>query len=227
MIQAFLLVILGLQGISPSELEMAGSLPEAGLAWQMEGDFHGQARVLCRLLEEALYAGHGVRAMTLISELTALGASSEMIDFWFARLAWITGLEQMAVEELEAFQGDDWLALRARGMARSWARCPDEAIPLLERSFLAAGTSRRRFWSAVDLCWAELAAGNTDRAVRMATFLSDSFPGDAVPDVLLALCRYESGSFASAMVILQQVSQDPMAGTGPRSMAHDLLEDFE
>jgi hypothetical protein len=227
MIQSVLFVVLGLLGVSPAELETAGSLPEAGLAWQLEGDFDGQARVLCRLLEEALYAGHGVRAMSLIGELTALGAGSEMIDFWYARLAWITGLEQMAVEELDAFQGDDWLSLRARGMARSMARCPEEAIPLLERSILAAGTTRRRFWSAVDLCWAELAAGHTDRALLMATFLSDSFPGDAVPDLLVALCEYESGSFASAMVILQQVSRNPMAGTGPRSIAHDLLEDFE
>jgi hypothetical protein len=227
MITLMMVLLLGLTGVSPGELETSGSLPEAGMAWQEEGDLAGQARILCRLLEEALYAGHGVRARMLVSELTGMVADERMIDFWWARIAWIAGLEQLAVEELEAIPGDDWLALRARGMARSLARDPATAIPLLERSLEAATTTRRRFWSAVDLCWAELAAGNTGTALQMASFLSDSFPGDALPDVLRALCEYRSGNFASAMVLLQRVTIDPMSGTGPVSMARDLLEDFE
>ena len=78
---------IGLTGVSPTELEIAGNLPEAGLAWQVEGDLGGQARVLCRLLEEALYAGHGNRAKILIDDLARFNIDIELVDFWYARLA--------------------------------------------------------------------------------------------------------------------------------------------
>ncbi len=221
------LLAIGLTGVSPTELEIAGSLAEAGLAWQEEGDLGGQARILCRLLEEALYAGHGNRARILIDDLARFGIDIELVDFWYARLAWITGLESMAIEELESFTGDGWLAHRARGLAHILRRHPEDAIPELESSLRSAGTTRKRYYSALDLCWAELASGNIPKAMQIATFLTEHFPQEGLPDIMLALCFQRSGSFASAMMLLQNTSADQSMGTGPRSMAKDLLEDFE
>jgi hypothetical protein len=133
----------------------------------------------------------------------------------------------MATEELESFTGDDWLACRARGLAHIMRRHPEEAVPELVRSLQAAGSTRRMFYSALDLCWAELASGNTGRSMEMAEFLADSFPSEGLPAVMLAICYQETGSFASAMMLLQRVSQDPGFGSGPGSMALELLEDFE
>jgi tetratricopeptide (TPR) repeat protein len=223
----FILYSLLLASLSPSELEIAGNLPEAGLAWQEDGSLDGQSRVLCRLLEEALYAGHGNRAMILMSDLQRFGVAEDLIDFWFARLAWICGLENMAADRLESFQGNDWLGYRARGMAQIMRRHPEEAIADLELSVSLAGSTRRRFYSVIDLCWANLAAGNTIESIQIATFLVDSFPNEGLPQIILAVCYQESGRYASAMMMLQNTSLNSNFGVGPRSMAVDLLSDYE
>ncbi len=220
-------LLLAFISLSPGELEIAGNLPEAGLAWQEDGSLDGQSRVLCRLLEEALYAGHGNRAMILMGDLQHFGAEDDLIDFWYARLAWICGLENMAAERLESFAGDDWLGYRARGMAHIMRRHPEEAIPELELSIARAGSIRRRFYSVIDLCWANLAAGNTFESIRIATFLVDSFPCEGLPRIILAVCYQESGRYASAMMMLQNTASNSNFGAGPRSMAADLLRDYE
>lgn len=220
-------LLLACISMSPSELEIAGNMPEAGLAWQEEGSVDGQSRVLCRLLEEALYAGHGNRAMILMNDLRHIGAEDDLIDFWYARLAWICGLENMAAERLESFAGNDWLGYRARGMAHIMRRHPEEAIPELELSIEYAGSTRRRFYSVIDLCWANLAAGNTFESIQIATFLVDSFPAEGLPRIILAICYHESDRYASAMMLLQNTALDSNFGAGPRSMAADLLSDYE
>jgi hypothetical protein len=209
------------------ELETDGRLWEAGALYEECGSAAGQARVLCALLEEALYAGHANRAQWLISDLEGMGADPSLLDYWYARLAWTCGLDSLARAWLDAVGGEPWLSHRARGTSLLYAGDAEGACTEFILSWHGAGSVRRRYYASLDLCLSLTAAGRIPEASAAARFLEGAFPHEGLPRVLAALAELRGGSVSAGTAMLQEVCADESLSVSTRSMARDLLEDVE
>ncbi len=219
------LFILIFFALSPLELEQAGKLPEAGAAWEEEGNLSGQIRVMGRLIEEAIYSGDGRRAAVLSLELQSICRDEDLKNFWDARIAWISGLSSYASEKLNAMSPDDpWLFHRAHGLAALFRDDAETAVEELTLSIASASTSRKAFWSAIDLCSAYLALGKYEHALYLSRLIHTHFPGDALGDVMYGLCLQVTGQFAESSGVLASVdSTNTTAGL----LARSIMEGFE
>lgn len=211
--------------LTPAELEASGQLPEAGAAWEEAGSIHGQARIMCRMLEEALYAGDGERAYLLMEELEPVCSDRGLPVYWRARLAWSAGLLETAQEELsEVVTEDPWLLHRAAGTLALYRGSGMEAEKEFLLSIQAASTSRRRFYSGIDLCLAYLQQEKTEEALSLSELLLYGYQGDALARVMYGLCLHRNGQYSRAAGVLMG-SFDSSASA--RSIAELLLEGFE
>lgn len=206
------------------ELEEGGELARAGAAWQEKGDLQGQARILGRLLEEALYAGHANRAEWLIEDLEAIGCDSSLVLYWRARLAWTCGLERLAVEWLGRVEGEPWLEHRAAGTAFVYRGMGEDACAELTASLREGNTRRRRFLSAVDLCFALLQAGRIEDALELSSLMADSFPGEGLAAYSRAMTLHAAGSDGQAVPILQSLAGQEAVDPAMADLARGLLE---
>ncbi len=222
MILIFLII---LTGISPVELEQAGRLAEAGAAWEAEDDPAGQARIMGRLIEEAIYAGDGRRAVLLSIELQSLCGDGDLYDFWMARIAWISGLSELAITKLMLLAPDDpWLYHRARGLSALFREDGKTAVEELMLSIASASTARKAFWSAIDLCSAYLNLGMYEEALYLSRLIRVHYPGDVLGDVMYGLCLQTSGQFGESSRVLNTVdSSNPAA----EHIARRIMEGFE
>ncbi len=212
------------------ELETAGRLWEAGALYEQAGSAAGECRVLCRLLEEALYAGHSGRAHMLLCDLERIAGTDSLrgeFDYWYARLAWTAGLDSMAVAGLESVQGDPWLVHRARGTALLYRGLPGDAASEFAAAVDCATTVRRSFYSALDLSFATLSAGRDDDAMAQAEFLARTFPSEGLPRIQEALCSWRAGGTSRSALLLDSLAGSPDASIAVRDMARRLLEDLE
>jgi hypothetical protein len=216
-----------LPSATPEELELQGRLWEAGAAYEEEGNLHGGMRIRCRLLENALYAGHPFRAARLIDELEHMGADPSEVRLWRARLAWVCGLSQLALQELLELEGPDWTGRRAAGLHSLYRRRADDAVEQLAEAYSLAGSDLQRYYVAVDLTYALLSAGSTARALEAADSLVAAMPADGLPSVLRCLCLQRQGRYAECMTALDSLATDSAVGIGPGSMARDLLEELQ
>ena len=228
-----MLVAPSLSSASDAEvMETAGDLAGAGYAYEVEGDLHGVCRVRCRLLEEALYAGHVNRARYLIGELSSLGVDASYIRFWWARLSWGCGLADLAIESMSELSGtaqdDPWLERRALGLAQLYAGLPDSAAALLSESLRLADSNWRRFYSCVDLCMALVQCGDHLEATLLSARLLEMFPESGLAMVLKGIVEISSGSPSRAFTYWSGVAASPFRyGAGPSSMAHRLISEYE
>jgi hypothetical protein len=209
---------------SAARLEAAGDLASAGAAWEAEGSMQGQVRVVGRMIEEAIYAGHGRRALLLMEELMATYPDHELYRFWEARIAWSCGLCREAVSSLESLETHDpWLKSRASGLAALYSGDAPSAAESLELSLREARTARRAFWSAVDLCSAYLAMGRFSDALLLSELLVHHFPGDRLAQVMYGLCLHGVARHGDAFEALSSVSPDNPAAY---QMSRALMEGF-
>ena len=207
------------------ELENAGLLSEAGEAWEEQESVSGQTRILCRMLEEALYAGERDRALLMLETLSPFSGDTALVDYWTARAAWTAGLSRLAAEGMDLVRSeDDWLMFRARGTAALYRDEGEEASEWFLLSLAAADTARKGFWSGVDLCLALLCAGDNHGALALSRLLLYNYPGDALAPVLYGHCLQASGEHAEAAAVLT----DAGAGNPAVSrLAHRLMEGYE
>jgi hypothetical protein len=220
---AILLLALTASG-SPLELEESGRLWEAGAAWAAEGSVSGQSRVICSLLEEALYAGHANRAYRLLLDLESMGVDSRIIDYWYARLAWACGLDSMSTAILSGVEGDDWLAHRSRGTALFYTGMSLEASGEFCLSLRMAATRRQQFYSALDLCTSLLSCGRESDAMQLAGILRAGFPFEGLAALAYAECLEGCGFRGEAILLMDSLST--LQGSSPSiaDMASRLLE---
>lgn len=220
---ALLLVLLA--GASALELENRGLLPQAGAAWQERDDIRGQTRIMGRLLEEAIYAGHGQRSWILVQELETVCPDTELVKFWRARIAWSAGLSVFAANELDMIDSTDpWLNHRAAGLAALFREDGDTAVEELLRSIASASTTRRKFYSAIDLCSAYLNSGRYEEALALSELLVFHFRGDPIAEVMHGLCLHSNGRYRRAYAVL---SGTRGTGAAADSLAGALMEGFE
>jgi hypothetical protein len=218
-------ILLFLMGTSPLDLENAGRLAEAGAGWQREGSLQGQVRIMGRFLEEALYAGEGERALLLIQELESVCSDTALVRYWRARVAWSAGMPELAAAELDRVVTDDqWLLHRAAGTAALYRGQGTEAVSEFLLATAAAGTSRRQFWSGLDLCSAYLSEGMTHEALALSELLLYNYTGDAMAEVMNGLCLHVSGYYSRAAGVLSGVSGESPAA---KRLAYILMEGFE
>ncbi len=214
-----------LAGLSPLELENLGLLPQAGAAWQESGSINGQTRIMGRLLEDAIYAGHGQRAWILVQELETVCADTELVNFWRARIAWSAGLPVYAASLLDLIDsGDPWLDHRAAGLAALYREDGERAILELLQSIASASTIRRKFYSAIDLCSAYLNTGRYEEALALSRLLVFHFQGDPIAGVMHGLCLHCTGRHSQAYTVLEGIRGK---GAGAESLAAALMEGFE
>ncbi|MCK5785449.1 MAG: hypothetical protein KAH54_02700 [Candidatus Sabulitectum sp.] len=219
------IVLTLLTGLSPLEMEHAGLLPEAGAAWGTENDLPGQVRIMGRLIEEAIYSGDGRRALLLVLELQSVHSDNDLADFWMARIAWTTGLSEYAADELMLISSSDsWLLHRSRGLSALFREDGETAVEELTISIASASTSRRAFWSAIDLCSAYLNTGQYEEALHLSRLIRVHYPGDAFGDVMYGLCLQVSGQFGESSRVLSTV--DP-SNPAAELMARRIMEGFE
>lgn len=212
---------------SGAELESDGRFVEAGIKYEENSDVHGQLRILCRFLEESLYAGETDHAFLLIQAMEQFPVTDGNLDFWYARLAWSCGLPEMACRELDTVSGSNWLVQRSRGMAAIYRGDPETALELLDLSWSAATTVRERFYSSLDICFALIQSGRPAEAEQVAARLTGSFPGEGLPPIALALSMREQERFGASMTLLQDVATDTMYTGITRTMADAMLKDME
>lgn len=220
-----ILIFLILTALSPLELEQAGRLPEAGAAWEEEENLPGQIRIMGRLIEEAIYTGDGRRAAVLSLELQSVCRDEDLLNFWDARIAWISGLSGYASEKLYSMSPDDpWLFHRAHGLAALFRDDGETAVEELILSIASASTSRKAFWSAIDLCSAYLALGKYQDALYLSRLLHIQFPGDALGDVMYGLSLQVTGQFGESSGVLTSVDS---TNTAAGLLARSIMEGFE
>jgi len=218
-------VLLFVVCFSPLDLELAGKLPEAGAAWEEEGSLSGQVRVMGRLVEEAIYAGDGRRAFLLAGELGNICSDTDLQQFWMARIAWISGLPLLASEDLNQMSPrDPWLFHRAHGLSALFTENSEVAIQEFTMSIAVASTSRKAFWSGIDLCSAYLNAGRYSDALQLSRLIMVRYPGDAMGDVMYGLCLQVSGQFGESSRVLNSVDTENPAAV---SLARSIMEGFE
>ncbi len=220
----YYLVIL-FSSLSPLELEQAGLLAQSGAAWEEQGNLPGQVRIFGRLIEEAIYAGDGKRAILLVTELQSIYNDKDSYVFWMARIAWTSGLAEYAVEALELVSPQDpWLFHRALGFAALFQQDGVRAIDEFTISMASASTARKAFWSAIDLCSAYLEIGMIAEALHLSRLVRTLYPGDAMGDVMYGLCLQLSGSYGESSRVLNSVESSNAAATG---LARSFMEGFE
>ena len=222
-----LALILSLFLSNGADLEIAGDFVSAGQAYYEETDISGEARIICRFLEEALYSGSSEHAFDLIMQLEQLPFESSFFDFWYARLSWNCGMPQKACEALDAVTGSMWLQSRARGLAAQFRGDAEEAVVQFRLSLTLAESARQRFYSALDLSFALIQTGSYDEAGDIAVFLAGNFPGESLPLISLALNYQEQDRFGEAMSILQSVYSGDEYTFISKHFAAALLEDLE
>ncbi len=210
-------------------MEQQGRLWEAGTAYEQVQDLPGEARVMCSLLEEALYAGHSGRAHLLICDIERLLGedSAGEIGYWFARLAWSAGLDSLSRAGLEAVEGDPWLMHRAFGTALLYSGKPDQAVQEFRAAMESATTTRRRYYAALDMSYALLSSGMTDEAERVIVFLERAFPAEGLPRIQEALLCFSTGRGSRAAILLDSLSGAGTASVAVRDMASRLLSEME
>lgn len=223
----FLTVLSTDPGLSPEALEREGRLWEAGAMYEREGRIEDEARIMGRLLEEALYAGHPNRSFWLMEEMLIMGVDSSMADFWNGRLAWVCGLREHACEMLLEVEGSAWLTHRARGLSHLYRGDSGRAVEHFRASYASASTTRRRFYAALDLGFALLTDGRAGEGLAVASFLRNRFPTEGLPVILEALCLQSLGEFSMAMSTLEEAKERERYGAGPADMAVELLEELE
>ena len=218
---------------TPEDAEAAGDLALAGYLYELEGNDAGVCRVRCRLLEEALYAGHVNRAQILLSDLSTMGMQDGYLRFWWGRLAWGCGLPDLAIDLLAvvdtgAAGGDDWLRLRSIGLAQLYSGEPDSAAATLALSLEAGRTARRKLYSAVDLCMALVQSGRAMEASLLSARLVELFPRDGLALVTRGIVLVSAASTSGAFSCWAEVSSKPgVYGIGPASMAQRLIAELE
>jgi len=208
-------------------LECEGMYALAGMSYEEDGDIAGQVRILSRFLEESLYAGESRHAFMLIQTLEAYPLETGYIDFWWARLAWVMGLPDLACRKLEDIGGgNEWLSSRASGIADQYRGAPDEAMEHHLAAWENAGSERERFYSALDMAFTLIQTGDHQQAELISTRLAVSFPNDGLPLISLALAMEGQERFGTAMTILQELASNPSSAGIMRSMAAVLLEEM-
>ena len=212
---------------SGAELEIAGDFVSAGHAYYEEIDLSGEARILSRFLEEALYAGCSAHAFDLIMQLEQLPVESSFFDFWYARLSWNCGIPQYACEALDSIQGSMWLQCRAKGLAAQFRGNAHAAVTQFRLSLTLAESARQRFYSALDLSFALIQTGRYEEAEDIAVLLASNFPGEGLPLISLALSFHQQERFGEAMSILQSIYSGDEFTAISRYFASVLLEDLE
>jgi len=214
-----LLVSVLISGQDPATLEESGALWQAGAAWQAQGSIEGQARVVCRLLEGALYAGHANRASWLLEEMESLNPEPGLVTYWNARLAWTCGLDSLAEAMLHTVAGDPWIEHRAAGTAMVYEGRPADAVSEFQKSLACASTRRREFWSAVDLCFALVEEGDAAGASEVCGILESSWPSEGLPHILRALILrvegrdQEAGTLLTSLLASSDAAVADMAGS--------------
>ncbi len=226
MIMQFILTVVILFA-SGSELEINGEFIEAGAAYIEESNLRGEVRILSRFLEEALYAGQNRHAYDLILTLELYPLESSYFEYWYARLAWSSGLSELACNSLDSLYADPWLKARASGLAAQLRGDAEIAVQYYRESWSSARTSRERYYSALDLSFALLQTGEYIEAEIIASFLIENFPGEGMPLIALGLIQYEQNRFGAAMTILQSVVTGDTYTATAKIYAGMLLEDFE
>ncbi len=222
-----LMLMLSMFLSSGAELEIAGDFVSAGNAYYDDIDISGEARILCRFLEEALYAGCSSHAFDLILQLEQLRFESCYYDFWYARLSWNCGMPQYACTALDSVAGSMWLQSRADGLAAQFRGNASEAVEQFRLSLSLAESARQRFYSALDLSFALIQIGSYNEAEDIALYLAGNFPGESLPLISLALNYQEQDRFGEAMSILQSVYSSDDATFIAKHFAALLLEDLE
>jgi len=208
-------------------LECDGMYALAGMSYEEDGDIAGQVRILSRFLEESLYAGESQHAFMLIQTLEAYPLNIGYIDFWWARMAWVMGLPDLACRNLEDIAGSsEWLSSRASGLADQYRGAPDEAMEHHLTAWENAGSERERFYSALDMAFTLIQSGDHQQAELISTRLAVSFPNDGLPIVSLALALQGQERFGTAMTVLQELASDSASTGIMRSMAAALLEEM-
>ncbi len=221
----FLIIYSFLFCFSPVEIENAGLLPEAGAAWAAEENIPGQIRIIGRLLEEALYAGDTQRAYLLAFELDGVSDSQVLHKFWMARIAWASGLSEVAINELDNLSPDDpWLYYRTKGLVFLYKQDGQNAIEQLTHSLRAATSARKAFWSAIDLCTAYLSVSEYEKALELSQHIYYYFPNDALAKVMYGLCLQASGHYSNAAVLLTSIEETNVSAF---KIAQGILEGFE
>ena len=222
-----LTLILSLLLSSGSELEIAGDFVAAGKAYYEDTDVSGEARIICRFLEEALYSGNSEHALDLIIQLEQLRFESSYYDFWYARLTWNCGMPQYACKALDDIGGSRWLQSRAKGLASQFRGDAAGAAAQFRLSMTLAESSRQRFYSALDLSFALIQTGRYEEAEDIAVFLAANFPGESLPIISLALNYQEQDRFGEAMSILQSIYSGDEYTFISKHFAAAILDDLE
>lgn len=212
---------------SGAELEIAGDFVASGCAYYEDNDYSGEARILSRFLEDALYSGNSLHAFELLLQLEQFHLEPSIFDFWYARLSWNCGLPEYACEALDSVQGSRWLESRARGLAAQFRGNGQEAATQFRLSMEQAESARQRFYSALDLSFALIQTGRYEEAEDIAVFLATNFPGEGLPLISLALSLQEQNRFGEAMSILQSLYSGDEFTAISRHFASALLEDLE
>ncbi|MEN8208075.1 MAG: hypothetical protein ABFR50_02380 [Candidatus Fermentibacteria bacterium] len=210
-----------------AELEIEGDFVSAGSAYYEELNIAGEARILCRFLEEALYSGSSKHAFDLILQLEQLPFEPCYYDFWYARLSWSCGMPRYACAALDEVCGSEWLQTRAEGLAEQFRGNASAAADKFRLSLTLAESSRQRFYSALDLSFAYIQDGSYQEAEDIALYLANNFPGESLPYISLALNFQEQGRFGEAMSVLQSIYSGDQFTFISKHFADVLLEDLE
>ncbi len=222
-----LFTILAMLASTGSQLEISGDFLGAGRAYNQDGDAPGQVRIICRYLEESLYSGNSIHALELMMRLEQIQLTEGCMDFWYGRLAWSCGLAKYSIEILDSLDAGPWLQMRAKGMAQQYRGDPDGAVQDFETCLQIAGTTREKFYSALDLSFALVQCGDFQKAESIAYWLSSNFPGEGMPLISLALSLQGQGRFGEAMSVLQNVYSSSAYSYISRDMARSLMDDLE
>jgi len=222
-----LILIAALLMGSGQDLEIAGDLMEAGIAYTGEADAAGQVRILCEYLEESLYAGCSDHALQLILHLEMFQLPQEHYDMWYARLAWSCGLAEYASAQLELVNGSPWITSRCRGLACLYRGNSADAAGFFLSSFEYAESVRQEYYSLLDLGFALVQQGELTESEELALYLSTRYPERELPVILLALSKSSQGRYGEGMSILQTLYSSSNASGIMRRYSRSLLREME
>lgn len=210
-------------------LEQQGALWQAGALYEETRNLPGEARVLCSLLEEALYAGHTGRASMLIRDLEEIipDSCAGELEYWYARLAWGAGLDSLATATLDRVAGDPWLVHRSRGTAFLYSGRPLDAATEFRAAVDSASTARRAFYAALDLGFSLISCGMYEDAERVIRFLSGAYPSEPLPRVQEAILLWKTDMGGRAASLLDSLASSQTAPVAVRDMSSRLLEQME
>lgn len=218
---------IALLSTSGYEYEQQGLLIEAGQYYQDEGLFEDQSRILCSFLEDALYSGDANRASDIIRLFEPYPIDQRLLSFWYARLAWQTGLSDVACELLDTVDGADWLSCRAAGMQMIYKNSPREAVEYLTEAVRLATSSRELYFASIDLCFALIQSGSYIGSELISRHIISVYPNEGLAPVVLALSLLKQDRFAEAMNLLQATANNDIFEAGSRSIAESLLLEYE